>query len=1038
MSEVRPAEIDAHNQESLAQLCRLLWLSQGEFELILAVCNSTSHRQALVEQLRQQCSVSFQTLTLKPETTTLFTTIQQQLTQPWPEALMVFGLEDVQDLEQVLTATNQIREEFRQFTFPLVIWLPDDTLKPLIRKAPDFYTWANPVAFQTPPAFFLTFLDDLIQEVWHNVLNSWESHFLSSQELGLVPGSPRCRELEASLTLLKERNIALDPAQSAALEFVRGRVSDNNTEEAREHYERSIDQWRSLLHQKRQAQNGQSVNQSQNGQKQNGHSLTQTQWRESLGHVQFYLGLWWRNQAERDRRRFTPCCQQACEYFKAAEQTFEAAGREDLAAKYINYWAESLYCLGRWSGLEQVATRAVALHEGQQIPFRVARAKGFLAEVALWRGDGATARAFAEAALALIESEAELEALKNTGGSIDLYNWVNSFHRSAYLYSLGKALLLLGEVDGAVDTLEQACRVTQPEYGPWLYGRILEALRQGYFDQGEYFRAFETRRRKDAIESQFNYRAFIGAARLRPRHQLTNPALPARKSKDAIATSGRKQDVERLLKRLVQVESVLTIVYGPSGVGKSSLLEAGLMPLLKQERFETRRVVPVYVRRYRDWAGELTSVVCPKGEEDLDALETPLNPPLLRGEAPVLPLNKGELEGVNQPVEPVPNSSEKEPTPNPSEEGRVFGALRDRTQDRQVIVLIFDQFEEFFFEFDQPADRRPFYDFLRDCLSTPYIKVVLSMREDYIHHLLECDRLTDLSIIDNNILDKKWLYYLGNFTPEDTKTVITDLTDPTPYAPEAARVDQVVEDLAGVAGEVRPIELQVVGAQLQAERITTPEAYRNWGDPSLPTKELLVQNYLTDIVRECGPEENQRLADVVLYLLTDEKGTRPLKTESDLAGDAQALSQAEAGREALGLVLRILTRSGLVMAVPELPEDRYQLVHDYLAAFIRSTQQPVMAQLEEERRMRREAEEGRFAEQRRRLRLARRAVAGLTAVSLVAIGGGAVAWVQRQRAVRGEVNAQFVSESLKMVSLVDSGQGQNDLAPKKWTLQKRG
>ena len=112
----------------------------------------------------------------------------------------------------------------------------------------------------------------------------------------------------------------------------------------------------------------------------------------------------------------------------------------------------------------------------------------------------------------------------------------------------------------------------------------------------------------------------------------------------------------------------------------------------------------------------------------------------------------------------------------------------------------------------------------------------------------------------------------------------------------------------------------------------------DWGNPELPTKELLVQKYLNDIVDECGPQDHQDLAEMVLYLLTDEKGTRPLKTKSDLAGDLKTfLNQKDLDNDALSLVLRILTESGLVMEVPEAPEERYQLVHDYLAAFIRSS-----------------------------------------------------------------------------------------------------
>ncbi|MEO1400177.1 MAG: hypothetical protein AAFV72_02870 [Cyanobacteria bacterium J06635_1] len=121
MPEASPTDLDRHNQQALSELCRLLRFSQGEFELILAVCNSAQHRQVLVEQLRQQCPISFDEITLEPTISTLFTTVRDALSRPLPDALMVYGLAGVQDLEQVLTATNQIREEFRQFPFPLVL-----------------------------------------------------------------------------------------------------------------------------------------------------------------------------------------------------------------------------------------------------------------------------------------------------------------------------------------------------------------------------------------------------------------------------------------------------------------------------------------------------------------------------------------------------------------------------------------------------------------------------------------------------------------------------------------------------------------------------------------------------------------------------------------------------------------------------------------------------------------------------------------------------------------------------------------------------
>ncbi|PZV00287.1 MAG: hypothetical protein DCF32_17750, partial [Leptolyngbya sp.] len=902
MPDVSPSEIDRHNQQALEELCRLLRFSQGEFELVLAVCNSTQQRQGLVQQLRQQCSVSFAEITLEPSTTTLFTTIRSAIGSPPPEALMVYGLDGVHDLQQLLTATNQIREEFRQFPFPLVLWLTDDGLKQLIRTAPDFYTWANAVTFATPPEFFLAFLDQLIADVWQQVVDSRENRFLSNQELGLTPGSARCRELETSLEVLAAQGMALTPEQSAGLAFVQGRIADNNTPEAREHYEDSLAQWQALVDQNPSAD-------------------AVTPWQENVGHGQFYLGLWWRNYSVRHRREFESACQQACRYFEQAVQTFESAQRPELMARYINYWAEALHRLEAWDALETVATRALALHQAQANPVRQARAEGFLAEVDLANENYGAAQRHAEAALALIQPFADSSAATSAADR-DFYAWVNSFHRSWYVFSLGKAQMGQGQVDAAVQTLEQVQRITQPEYDPLLYSQTLEYLRQGYFEQGHYLQAFETRREKESIESRFNFRAFVGAGRLQPKQQITNPALPTGDhGPDLIMASGRRQDVSRLVNRLEQDEFVLTVVYGPSGVGKSSLIEAGLVPTLEQQRFGGRQVVPVRLRSYGNWV-----------EEVLSAMPRPAALANSVGE------KAADLETL------------------------LLDLLRQQTQVNRVIVLIFDQFEEFFFACDQPAERLRFYRFLGDCLAMPFIKVVLSLREDYTHYLLECNRLTDLAIIDNNILDKKWIYYLGNFSPEDARGVIDDLTQPTPYAPAPDLVERVVADLAAEVGEVRPIELQIVGSQLQAEGIATLADYQGWPHTETSIKAALVKQYLNDVVRDCGPVAHQGLARLTLYLLTDDKGTRPRKTRSELANELQVLTaRATMDATPFGVLLQILTASGLVVHVPEAPEDRYQLVHDYLAAFIHQQQQPqlgaLMAQLEKEKRQRRQLEQ---------------------------------------------------------------------------------
>jgi hypothetical protein len=66
--------------------------------------------------------------------------------------------------------------------------------------------------------------------------------------------------------------------------------------------------------------------------------------------------------------------------------------------------------------------------------------------------------------------------------------------------------------------------------------------------------------------------------------------------------------------------------------------------------------------------------------------------------------------------------------------------------------------------------------------------------------------------------------------------------------------------------------------------------------------------------------------------------------------------------DALDLVLKILGGSGIAVQLPDSPDDRYQLVHDYLAGVIRERQAPqleaLVAELEQEKQKRQEAEAG--------------------------------------------------------------------------------
>lgn len=144
-------DVETNNKRSLKSLERAIAMSQNQFSLILVCCNQQSLRRKTVKQLKEISSIQIAEITLHPSVNTLFTTIDTAV-EGQPQALMVFGLESVTEIEQVLTATNLVRNEFpKQFPFPLVLWINDEILQKLIRLAPDLKSWAaNPIRFEIP------------------------------------------------------------------------------------------------------------------------------------------------------------------------------------------------------------------------------------------------------------------------------------------------------------------------------------------------------------------------------------------------------------------------------------------------------------------------------------------------------------------------------------------------------------------------------------------------------------------------------------------------------------------------------------------------------------------------------------------------------------------------------------------------------------------------------------------------------------------------------------------------------------------------
>ncbi|AFY80852.1 eIF2A-related protein [Oscillatoria acuminata] len=929
MSEnISDADVMNQNQRALAELIWALEMSLGQFKLMLVRCNYDTLRELQVQQLHRACSLNIREIVLEPTVKQVYSTLGDRLGGETPDALMVFGLESSTALEAVLTSLNQVRDEFRKnYPFPVVFWINDEVSVQLTRLAPDFESWASLTQFEIVPTDLLSALNEESDRLFAEVFAAGNQRFVSNKE---IFGKRYPFEMTLALQDLEKAGQPLTPELEATLPFVWGReaYTCDRMDEALGYYHHSLQLWQKLA--------GEGV-------------------REYAAAVIYHIGLCYARKAELDRGNSEGYWKQAQSSFQQCLESFEAAGRPDLVAQFIGQLGEALRQLNDYSSLQELAQTAIKLHEKSGNLVQLARDYGFLAQVALHQQDWNHAQELAEKALEILATDSEQEQQ----------------HQGLYLLLLARSLRQLGETGEACDRMEEAAK-GDPEDDPQLYIEILEELRSLYYEQSQYVQAFNRKQERLSIEQQFGLRAFIGAGRLESQRQARSQPTPT-ESQGSIAreilASGRQKDVERLIQRIGTNQYKLTVIHGQSGVGKSSLVQAGLLPALKKTIIGDRDLLPVAQRLYTDWAKTL-------GQALSEAL--------------------GE-RGIK--VDAIPDSVDQ-----------VLERLRQNEAKHLRTVLIFDQFEEFFFVCKEPEKRLKFFEFLGDCFQISFVKVVLSLREDYIHYLLEYNSLPGFGAIDHDILSKHTLYAVGNFSTADAVDIIRSLSDRAHFPLEPELIQAVVTDLAENLNAVRPIELQIVGAQLQTDDITTLTEYQQLGPNP---KEQLVQGYLKEVVRDCGPQ-NQEIAEIILYLLTDENNTRPLKTRADLESDLKVLVTDLVNEpERLDLILYVLVNSGLVFLLPECPSDRYQLVHDYVVAFIRQNQgQQAKKELEEERTKRKQSEERLLILQEANQILAeaqkkaRRIVRlGLIGFALISLGAGTFLFTVMQEAERAQIQS---------------------------------
>ena len=256
--------------------------------------------------------------------------------------------------------------------------------------------------------------------------------------------------------------------------------------------------------------------------------------------------------------------------------------------------------LQAWPALAATAQQGLELHRadgnrtGNQT--RLSQDYGFLARALLEQQQWEPARAAAQQALVeLAEEPADR-------------NWLRGLYR--LFWAQAERGLGNGEAAIAQLTAANAREVSDLGYPKPAIG-ILVLLRELYLEQRQYRLAFEAKRSRLSIEQQYGIRAFVGAGRLQARRQavVTEFQVPTvGMVAPEIAAAGRQQDLQRLVERVERRDNRLNVIHGGSGVGKSSLVNAGLVPMLRQMSMAAKDNLPVVIRTYTQWVPESCTV----------------------------------------------------------------------------------------------------------------------------------------------------------------------------------------------------------------------------------------------------------------------------------------------------------------------------------------------------------------------------------------------------------------------------------------------
>ncbi len=317
------------------------------------------------------------------------------------------------------------------------------------------------------------------------------------------------------------------------------------------------------------------------------------------------------------------------------------------------------------------------------------------------------------------------------------------------------------------------------------------------------------------------------------------PGLTAFQETDAGRFFGRAKEITHAVTRIR--DQPLLAVVGPSGVGKSSFIRAGVVPELKAsgETWETFIVRP--------------------GRHPLMALASLLQP-ITRSSSPgqELPRDHGDLV----------DRLRREP-------GFLGTLLRDRARQKDSHILLFvDQFEELYTLGPDEAERRAYTAALAgvaDDAATP-LRVVVSMRSDFLDRAAEDQRfMEELS---------RGLVFLQSPDRQGLREAITQPLEMVGYHfDNATVVEEMLDTLEDTPGAL-PL-LQFTAARLWETRDRRTHSLKENAFRQLGGVAGALATHADEVLAGLSASDRRLVHNLMLRLVTAD-GTRAIVDVSEL------------------------------------------------------------------------------------------------------------------------------------------------------------